>query len=164
MWVRTAIVGTLVAAALWISLLRFFNVGDVPLMVLVSVLVFTMWTIAILGNHYFNPDMDTTRSLILVIPNLVLSLLVTKVVTTPIRHLFRHANAGVEAPLQMVGKTCIVTTGEVTSKFGQAEIAREGSPVTINVCCPDGQVLKKGDEAVITEHIAEKKHLHGGSF
>jgi hypothetical protein len=93
--------------------------------------------------------------MLLLAPILILSLLVTKVVTTPVRKLFSHANAGVEAPMRMVGKTCVVTTGEVTTKFGQARLVHEGPPITINVRCPENHSLSKGDEAVITEHFAD---------
>ena len=141
--------------SLWISVLRFFNVGDVPLMILISVMVFCSWAMGVLGNHYFNPELSTGRSMLLLIPIVVLSLLVTKVVTTPVRKIFSHANAGVEAPMQMVGKTCVVTTGEVTPTFGQAQLAHEGPPITLNVRCPTDRSLSKGDEAVITDHDKE---------
>ena len=143
------------SGSLWISVLRFFNVGDVPLMVLVSVMVFCGWAMGILGNHYFNPELTTGRSMLLLLPNAVLSLLITKVVTTPVRKIFRHANAGVEAPIRMVGKTCVVTTGEVTPTFGQAQLVHEGPPITLNVRCSAERPLSKGDEAVITEHNKE---------
>jgi hypothetical protein len=145
--------GGTAGGSLWVSVLRFFNVGDVPLMVLVSVLVFSSWAMGVLGNYYLNPRLTTGRSALLLAPVLFLSLLVTKVVTMPIRKLFSHANAGVEAPTQMVGKTCIVTTSEVTSTFGQARLVREGPPITLNVRCAESHSLSKGDEAVITEHL-----------
>ncbi|MCA9216661.1 MAG: DUF1449 family protein [Planctomycetales bacterium] len=142
--------------SIWISLLRFFNVGDVPLMILVSTLTFSCWSLGIMSNHYFNPELSTTRSLLLLTPILVLGLLATKVLTAPVRTLFKHVNAGTELPIQMVGKTCIVTTGEVTPTFGQAKLVRDGPPVTINVRCGADCTLKKGDEAVIAEHNKDK--------
>ena len=141
--------------SLWISVLRFFNVGDVPLMILVSVMVFSCWAMGVMGNYYFNPDLTAGRSMLLLVPIAVLSLLVTKVVTTPVRKIFSHANAGVEAPMLMVGKTCVVTTGEVTPTFGQAQLVHKGPPITLNVRCPAERPLSKGDEAVITEHDKE---------
>lgn len=147
--------GGTAGGSLWISILRFFNVGDVPLMILVSVLVFSGWAMSVLGNYYLNPSLSTGRSIVLLLPILVLSLLVTKIITTPVRKLFSHANAGVEAPIQMVGKTCTVTTGEVTPTFGQARLVRDGPPITLNVRCPENHSLSKGDEAVITEYFNE---------
>jgi hypothetical protein len=143
------------AVANWISFLRFFNVGDVPLMIVVSVFALSMWALSILGNHYLNPSLHTWFAMILLVPNLALSLLLTKVLTAPLRHLFRHAQAGIEPPMQLMGRTCIVTTSEVTPKFGQARLDQDGGPpILLNVRCRDGQRLVKGQEAVILEQDA----------
>jgi hypothetical protein len=39
----------------------------------------------------------------------------------------------------------------VTQQFGQAEIMRDGAPVTLNVRTLPGFTLRKGDEVVITD-------------
>lgn len=145
------------ASSFWVSFLRFFNVGDVPIMVLASVLVASLWTISLLGNYYLNRGNSVLIALGLLAANFVLSLLITKVVTAPIRHFFKHANSGTEAPAKIVGKTCIITTGEVSPKFGAAQIQPEdGPPIALNVRCSEGTILRKGDEAVVTDHDPEK--------
>ncbi len=135
----------------FVSVLRFLNVGDVPLMILVSALVGTMWAVSILSSHYY-PQQSLLRAILWLVPNLLLSLLLTKAVTSPFRYLFGKANLGIQAPTIIVGKTCIITTSEVTPKFGQARIEQEGAPITLNVRCRADATLSKGDEAVITEH------------
>lgn len=143
--------------AFWISFLRFFNVGDVPMMILLSSFAFSTWAFSLLGNYYLNPTGTVWISLVCLLPNMVLSLLITKVVTTPVKHLFKHATAGGEAPMKIVGKTCLVTTGEVTPTFGQAQIQLEdGPPVTLNVRCSEDKSLVKGQEAVVIDHDEEK--------
>ena len=136
----------------FVSVLRFFNVGDVPLMILVSALVGTMWAVSVLSTHYLNPQQSLLRAILWLVPNLLLSLLLTKAVTSPFRYLFGKANLGIQAPTRIVGKTCIITTSEVTPKFGQARIEQEGAPITVNVRCRADATFSKGDEAVITEH------------
>ena len=78
--------------------------------------------------------------------------LLTKAVTSPFRYLFGKANSGIAAPIRIVGKTCVITTSEVTPRFGQAQMEQEGAPITLNVRCRADVRLGKGDEAVITEH------------
>ncbi len=90
------------------------------------------------------------------IPNLIVSLFVTKLATAPIRIVFKHANAGIAAPIKIVGKTCVITTGTVTPTSGQAEIPQEGAPITLNVRSQEGQRLTKGMEAIVVEHDEEK--------
>src|SRR5210317_86724 len=39
------------------GVLHWFYVGEVPVMVLLSIFILSLWAIAILGNHYLNPEM-----------------------------------------------------------------------------------------------------------
>ena len=135
-----------------ISVLRFFNVGDVPVMVVVSAFACSMWAVSVLSSHYLNPRLSMLVALAWFVPNLLLGLLLTKAMTTPFRFIFRHANLGIEAPTKIVGKTCMIATSSVTPKFGQAQIEQEGAPITLNVRCREGALLSKGDEALIIEH------------
>ena len=140
------------SSSAFVSFLRFFNVGDVPMMVLLSVLIFSLWAVSIISNFYFNPGFSVLISVALFIPNFIASLFVTKVMTIPFCRLFHQANLGISAPTQILGKTCVITTSEVTPKFGQAQITQDGPPITLNVRCSDGSSFSKGDEAVITGH------------
>ena len=38
------------------GILEFFYIGEVPVMVLVSVFSLSVWTISVLGNYYLNPN------------------------------------------------------------------------------------------------------------
>jgi hypothetical protein len=144
-------------STLLVSVLRFCNVGDVPIMVLVSALVTSMWAVSILSTYYFNPDLSWLRAALWLIPNLIVSLFVTKFLIWPARYVFRQGNLGIEAPTQIVGKTCIITTSAVTDRFGQAQIEQEGAPITLNVRCREGsKPLKRGDEALVLDLVEEK--------
>ena len=139
----------------FISVLRFFNVGDVPMMILLSAAVGSLWAVSILTSHYFNPEQSFGRAVLWFVPNLLVSLFMAKILTTPFRYVFGQANLGIAAPTKIVGKTCVITTSEVTPRFGQAEIEQEGAPITLNVRCTEDVKLSKGDEAIITEHDKE---------
>ena len=144
------------SSGMLVSMLRFFNVGDVPLMIWATFFAFFLWAGAIMGSHYFNPELGFTVAAVTFIPNVIVSLFVTKLATAPFRLVFKHANAGIAAPIKIVGKTCVITTGTVTSKSGQAEIPQEGAPITLNVRSQEGQRLTKGMEAIVVEHDEEK--------
>ena len=145
-------------SGLFISFMRFLDVGDVPLMVLLTSLIASMWAVSIMTSHYFNPERSALYAVLWFIPNFALSACLTKVVTLPARYLFRNSSSGIEKPTRIVGKTCIVTTSVVTTKSGQAEIRLENAaPITLNVRCPEGkQPLRKGDEALILELVEDK--------
>ena len=143
----------------FMSFLRFFNVGDVPIVVLYSGFACSLWALTILTSHYFNPSLLWWRSVAMFVPNVVASLFLTKITTAPFRSLFRHANLGMAKPLRLVGRTCIITTSSVSPRFGQARFdPPDGSaPVMLNVRTRDDTaILSKGQEAVILDHDVEK--------
>ena len=144
------------SSGMFVSMLRFFNVGDVPLMIWATFFAFFLWAGAIMGSYYFNSELGFAVAAVTFIPNVIGSLFVTKLATAPIRIVFKHANAGIAAPIKIVGKTCVITTGTVTPKSGQAEIPQEGAPITLNVRSQEGQRLSKGMEAIVVEHDEEK--------
>lgn len=143
----------------WVGVLRFFNVGDVPVVVLFSGFACSLWALTILSSYYYNPELDPLWSALWLVPNLVLSLLVTKFVTSPFRFVFRQANMGIEKPTRFVGKTCVVTSTTVTPRFGQARYhPPDGSaPVLLNIRSRVDASLTKGEEAVILEHDPESR-------
>ena len=109
-------------AGWFISLLRFMDVGDVPLMVLLTALVGSMWAVSILSSHYFNPNLSWLMAALLFVPNAIVSLFVTKAMTYPAAAVFKKTNSGIERHTKIIGRTCYITTSRVTASSGQAEI------------------------------------------
>jgi hypothetical protein len=140
------------------GILMFFNLGEVPLMVFVSILVVSMWTISMTTNLLLNND-----SLLLGVPilagNIFVSAFVAKFLTAPIKHLFRALDKDVEVPVGhgVLGKTCVISTSEATEQFGQATIETDGAPLILNVVTFKGETLKKGEEAVVIDYVKEKR-------
>lgn len=131
------------------ALLAFFHVGELPVMVLVSLMVLSLWVIAMLATHYLNPG----RSLLLAVPlllgNLLISALIVKVASKPARMAFAALNRDCNASREVVGRIGTVVTTEVSQSVGQVEVPTGGSPILLNAVTEDGQVLRKGDEAVV---------------
>lgn len=142
----------------YVSILRFFNVGDVPLMVLITFLVISLWAATIITSYYFNDTMSGLVALLWLVPNLIVSLFLVKVFSTPLKHLFIRLNANDDARVQIVGKTCIITTGEVTQSFGEAQVSHpNGPPIMLHVRSkPNQRPLGKGDTAVVVSHDEEE--------
>ena len=144
----------------FVSLLKFMNLGDVPLMVLLSAFITSMWAMSILSSHYFNPALSLFVALLWLIPDFLVSTLLTKVLTMPAAAVFKKANSGAEKRTKILGRTCYVTTSQVTENSGQAEIRLDdAAPITLNVRCRSGcnrGPLKKGDEALILEQVEDK--------
>jgi hypothetical protein len=136
-------------------LLAFFNVGEVPITLVVSVLAVLLWVSSMFLNHYLNPAHDDTRALILLAPNLLITCIGTSLATRPFKKLFRTLNRDFDQQTPVLGQRCVISTSEATERFGQAVVERPGAPLLINVRTFGGLVLQKGEEALIIKEDAE---------
>jgi hypothetical protein len=85
------------------------------------------------------------------IPNVSVSLFITKCVTLPLRALFRSLYDERQALPEVVGKVCVVKTSKVDARSGQAEVVSNGAPLLLNVRTLGGEVLGKGEEALVVQ-------------
>ena len=138
------------------SILHFFYVGEVPTMVLVSILILSMWTVSMAANHYLNPNGSFVAAVPLFLGNVVASALIMKVFAMPLKKLYSALNRDSNAPRSVIGRICVVTTTTVSDKMGQAEVKTRGAPIVLNVVSDGDHVFHKGDEAVVIGKIEEK--------
>jgi hypothetical protein len=134
------------------SVLQFLYVGEVPTMLLVSIMVLSLWTFSMLGNHYLNPEGSGAMAVAIFIGNFAVSTLVLKFVALPLRTFYLLLNKDYNAPGDVVGKVCRVVTTQVTHEtIGQAEVPTKGAPILLNVLAREAHVFTKGQEAVVVE-------------
>ncbi|MEW6302401.1 MAG: hypothetical protein AB1705_02960 [Verrucomicrobiota bacterium] len=138
------------------AFLTFLHVGELPVTIILSILVLCGWAFSILANHYLNPNYGLVRGLVLLVPNLIVCVLLTRVLTYPFRKIFRKLDQDFDEKIQIVGQVVKVLTGEVTTGFGQASLEHKGVPLTIQVRTTGDAVLKRGDKALVIEQDREK--------
>ncbi|MFQ5731019.1 MAG: hypothetical protein ACE5KM_03585 [Planctomycetaceae bacterium] len=134
--------------------LRFLNLGRVPLMIWFSVFALSALVISRLIATYFeNPgphaDFVFSSDALAILRDFAIAALVTKVLTQPIRHIFDFV-----APIgaaDLIGKTCVITTGEATETSGEARFATDGAPLLLTVRTAEG-TMKKGERAEICDY------------
>lgn len=129
--------------------LTFLHLGEVPAMIVGSILVFFMWILTVLSNHYLNTGDSLLLGLVFALPNVIISVVVTKGFLWPFLNVFKNDQTMTETRENMIGVTGVVMTSEVTEKFGQIEIQIDGPPIVINVRTDNGEKLAKGDNAKI---------------
>ena len=83
------------------------------------------------------------------LPNLAVSIIATRYITFPFRPVFRRLTRERDEQVQIIGRQCIIVTGEATPEFGQAEIKTEGAPLLLNVRTLNDALLTKGETAVV---------------
>lgn len=133
----------------WITAGRLFGFSQVPIVVWLSFLFLFMWFLSLVLNEKWNPSHSTLQTFILLLPNLVGSLVITKLVTIPVARLFKAmADSDTEAEV-VIGRTGTVCSIEADETYGQLEITANGAPLLINVRTQGG-TLVKGTKAKIT--------------
>ena len=130
------------------AVLQFLNFGSVPSMIVLSVLVLCLWTISLISNRMLNPG-SILIAVGLLVPNLIVTALITKAATTPLKHFFNALNKDYDEHKPVIGRTCTILTSEVTDRFGQAEIETSGAPLVINVRTYGDTRFAKGESALI---------------
>ncbi|MEM9325892.1 MAG: hypothetical protein AAGA85_09555 [Bacteroidota bacterium] len=133
------------------SVLSFFNIGDMPLMIFVSFFTFPLWAITLIVNDFLGIS-AFLGGLPIFLGAFVVSLFIAKFLTYPIAKIFRKAKQNTEALDNIVGQVCIAKLPISNSQAGQAEIKVGGTAVLINARTNNkGAVVQKGDRALVID-------------
>jgi hypothetical protein len=139
------------SGAAW-GILHWFHVGEMPVTVLLSIFILSLWAIAILGNYYLNPDMRILQAFGVFLCNIVISSLVVKCVAFPLRPLYALFYKDCNAPKKVIGSRGLVVTTQVTAdQMGQLEVHTKGAPIRLNVRSKRDHVFREHDQAVVVE-------------
>ncbi len=136
------------------SITSFFYLGELPVVVVASFFVLFLWIATMLSSHYLNEQHSTWVAAAWLIPNVVLSLVLTKLVLFPMISLFESPDREITRE-EFYGKVGRVTTSKVTHEYGQIELEQSGPPVVLNVRSKPGESLAKGDYAKIIGYNKE---------
>ena len=140
-------------------ILRLVNAQDIPVMLVLSLLSLFMWTISIASNFYFNPSQSGGLALLYFLGNFVLSVLLVKWVTQPLRPFFRSIKNDQEHQEPLIGSAGVVKSRTLDSQFGQCEVVRpKGAPALLNCCLPEGSApLTRGDQILVIDYDEKNK-------
>ncbi|WMX17419.1 MULTISPECIES: OB-fold-containig protein [unclassified Aureispira] len=155
----TTSVGSAGGGSLFLGTLRFFNFGRVPFMVLLSTIILCLWSISIYCNHdasWINPGNSTSMAAVLFFPNLIISLLFSKLLTAPLVPIFAKLNTA-EKALVIDGKVGTLMTSIKEEETGQLKIDINGSIVSLSVQSNDGKAIQKGEKVVVIEKMDNGK-------
>ncbi len=130
-----------------VVVLRFLNIGRVPLMVWISVFTISLWSLMMFLDKSANHE-TLGRDLLILLRNAAIAVACAKVLTQPLRGKLDPVEAS--RARDLVGRVCAVVTPRVTEDSGQVRCATEAAPLLLNARTK-GEPLAKGDQAVIVE-------------
>jgi hypothetical protein len=137
------------------SILSFFNLGKVPFMILMSFFTLSMWVISISVNYLLSNN-SALLSFLFLIPNIIASLFVSKILTTPFAMVYKRMLKNNSDTFHYQGKICTMLMTATDTKIGQAEIENSGSVIRVNVLTKKGTEIQKGETGLIINPIKEK--------
>ncbi len=136
------------------DLLSGLGFGGVPLTVVLSLTVIVAWLTALVGTVLLDGSPSGIRislGTVVALVAILLGLLVTRLLVTPLRRIFHTPAAASRA--DFVGRTCVIRTGTVTTDFGQAEVhAEDGSSAVVQVRQTGADELRAGSIALIYDY------------
>lgn len=138
------------------STLIFVNAHYVPLSIVLSIFILCLWSLTMMTTLHLNPEFSGLRAIILFVINWIISILVTKVVTTPLAKLLAKTRKEEREQMRVIGKSCTLLTPATWSRHGQAEIITNGAPLLLTVRTREGVEIPKGSEAAIIRYDEDK--------
>lgn len=136
------------ASGFWPTCGRFLYLGEVPLVVVGSFLAVSLWVLSVLGNYYFNGEPGNRSAwvaVLLLVPNLAVSLVITRIAATPFRQLFSVLDDSATEVESVLGREGLVSSTQVDERYGQVSIGTSAAPLLINARVTQGNgPLPKG--------------------
>lgn len=139
----------------WTTAGNWLGFRNVPLAIWGSFLILFVWVGAVILNYYFNGQPGNRDVLVawgLLIPNMLVSLVLVRLVTWPIGRLFRAMGRQDTEAVRVLGARGRVVSFQITERSGQLEIPGPSSPVLLNARVLSGaDPLPKGALAIVLE-------------
>lgn len=138
-------------------LLNALHLRSVPATVILSLVITFSWLACTVAMQVAGRDLPRASFPLIGWLSLVLSPLValplTSIAARPLAKVFKHQPATQRSDL--IGKTCVVRTGTVTSTFGEAMLEDGGAGLVLRVRVDRELPVKRGDQMLIVEWDGE---------
>jgi hypothetical protein len=141
------------------ALMSALHLRSVPATVVFSLIVTFAWLVSVV-------IMQTVTRLLPVLlgaplsfgvffVSVLVALPLTSVAARPLAKVFAPKHAPLKS--DFIGRTCVVRTGTVTSKFGEATLPDGGAGLVVRVRIDGNQQLGRGEQALIVDYDAERE-------
>ncbi|ROO91075.1 hypothetical protein EDD29_8822 [Actinocorallia herbida] len=134
------------------DLLGALGLRGIPTSVIISLFVAVAWFLCLAGTSWLGPNP------LVVVGALAGGWLAARLLLNPLRYVLPESP--VPSRHDFVGRLCVVRTGTVTERFGQAEVrAEDGSTALVQVRRVGSEPLGAGDAALIFDYDAAGEYF-----
>ena len=141
----------------FMKVLEYFNFDELPLMFIITILFFSMWLVGVNITYYLGIE-SSLLGFLLLIPNLILSLFVVKLLSKPLSYLYKQVNHKGEPEIDFLGRRCSVITSVAQNKTGMIELIVNGDPIKLYARSNTEEAIAAGQQAVIVRENEDKKY------
>lgn len=147
------------ASGLMAALIGALHLRSVPATVVLSLLVTFSWLISVVAMQVVTRTFPAAGGALVALVVLVLapllSLPLTSIAVRPLAKVFTTRRAPSKS--DFIGRTCVVRTGSVTERFGEATLEDGGAGLVIRVRIEGPAKLSRGEQALIVDWDAERE-------
>jgi len=140
----------------WDGILKFFHIGELPILFIFSFVSIFMWLLIINASAYLGWE-NKWIGFVLYPPAFIVAMLLTKVAVTPFLRLYRVFNHKGEESIDFIGKVGAVTSVVRPDKIGQIEIKHNGDVIRVYARSIDQETHQPGRQVIILEASPDQK-------
>jgi hypothetical protein len=141
------------------AIMSALHLRSVPATVVFSLVVTFAWLVSVVTMQSVTrlaPALvGAPLSFGVVLGSLILALPLTSIAARPLAKVFAPKHAPVKS--DFIGRTCVVRTGSVTAKFGEATLHDGGAGLVVRVRVDGEQQLGRGEQALIVDYDPERE-------
>lgn len=132
----------------WLTgFLSFFDLGELPFMLVFSIFSISAWAIAVISHAYLPADVLWLR-VVFYLPLLIAAAFITKSLTFPLVRAWRRFDQTAPMLPSLAGQLCRLTSRADGDRIGSAVVQTDSAPFTVMVKTR-GEALAEGSEALI---------------
>jgi magnesium-transporting ATPase (P-type) len=129
-----------------------------PISIIVSFIILFAWLGTYLSSLYLLSFFSMgfwfwLMAIITMLASIIISVPITIFMTKPMKRFFKVSYA--TRSNDLLGEVCQVITSEVSDKFGEAELNKEGDHYIFQVRSKKDNSIKKGDDVILLEYDRE---------
>ncbi len=130
-----------------------------PATVVISFIVTFAWLVSVVSMQVVTRSaprlLGFPLSAAILLVSVLLALPLTSLAARPLAKVFVPRRAPVKS--DFIGRTCVVRTGSVSAKFGEATLHDGGAGLVLRIRVEDGKQLARGEQALIVDYDAERE-------
>jgi len=141
--------------SMWLQFLKFLNLDIVPMAYFLTISLLISWLISFYLNFYL--PLPTWLGVVILIPVLISSVLVTRIILKPLTPFFREINHKGEKAYDFLGRQGRLKSGIQGDKIGMMELFIGNDPMTLMVKSKGGKLLEHGAYVMIVDEEPQKR-------